>query len=85
MLMQIFYLLTEALRALVLRQAAQAQELVFQHNSLIFNSERIVHWLLFITNAILSLSIPNLSLLMNETDLENIVKSAKHLKMPMNN
>lgn len=42
-LMQIFYLLTETLRALVLRQTAQVQELVFQYNSLIFNSEGIVH------------------------------------------
>lgn len=42
-LMQIFYLLTEALRALVLRQTARAQELVLQYNSLIFNSEGTVH------------------------------------------
>lgn len=37
--MQIFYLLTEALRGLVLRQTVQAQELFFQYNSMIFNSQ----------------------------------------------
>jgi len=38
-LMQMLYLLTEALRALVLRQTAQVLEVVFQCNSSIFSSE----------------------------------------------
>lgn len=58
--MQIFYLLSEGLRALVLCRTAQAQDIyIFQYNSLIFNSEGIVHLLMFVINAILSLSIPN--------------------------
>lgn len=38
-LMQILYFLTEALIALIPHQTAQVLEVVFQYNSLIFNSD----------------------------------------------